>query len=252
MVFKRIDRYTVQCIISHQELENLGMSDEDLFRDREKTDALLHRIIEQASEEVNYQPESGQIAMQVLRMPDGGFNIFLTDHARAQQISNFLEFLKQTMSGQVPEQNEGRYPDSSDNADSNDSYDEEGINKIVKAYRSYQKEQDDARRKELEKEISRPKLFRFESLDSITEFARNYMSEKSVSSSIYKDTESNVYYLLVKKGKLKVDNYLYLCNELDEFSAFISQEYYAEQYCKEHFKCLIKKNAFDVLKEYDL
>ncbi len=87
-------------------------------------------------------------------------------------------------------------------------------------------------------------------LKDIERFAETLNLDKNIPSKLYKDVSNGKYYLFVKKGKLKFGDYTRVCHKLTEYAKLCSQQAYIEQYCKEHFECLISKNALKVLKEY--
>ena len=87
-------------------------------------------------------------------------------------------------------------------------------------------------------------------LHDIERFAETLKLDKNIPSKLYKDVSNGKYYLFVKKGKLKFSDYTRVCHKLTEYAKLCSQQAYIEQYCKEHFECLISKNALKVLKEY--
>ncbi|MCR5624469.1 MAG: adaptor protein MecA [Lachnospiraceae bacterium] len=111
----------------------------------------------------------------------------------------------------------------------------------------------DMKRKEEEKKrfLSLPKLFCFNSLEALHEFAIHANDNNRASTALYKSEQSGKYFLLVKKGRLKFKEFLSLCESLMEFSEFITQEYFIEIYCKEHFKCIIKAHAIEASRDYD-
>mgnify|MGYP002440679078 CR=1 FL=1 len=98
------------------------------------------------------------------------------------------------------------------------------------------------------KKLVPPKYF--DSLHNVEVFAESVCIDKHISSKLYKDTANEKDYLFIKKGKLKFDEYMKLCRQLTEYAKLCSQQLYIEQYCKEHFECLISKDAIKILKEY--
>lgn len=54
----------------------------------------------------------------------------------------------------------------------------------------------------------------------------------------------------MKKGKLKLDEYQVICQQLSEYGMLCVKQPFMEQYCKEHYDCVIGKQALRVIKEY--
>jgi hypothetical protein len=65
------------------------------------------------------------------------------------------------------------------------------------------------------------------------------------------DSQEDSYYLLLKKGRLKREEYVQLCERLDEFATLYSFKPYVEQFCEEHFERFIPKQAIRILKQIE-
>ena len=79
MDFQRIDKNTVQCRMTEEEMNEYGFEIEDFFTNQEKSREFLEQIVERAEEEVGYEVESGMISMQLMRMPDNSLMITSSD-----------------------------------------------------------------------------------------------------------------------------------------------------------------------------
>ena len=73
MDFRRIDKNTVQCILSEEEMNAYGFRIEDFFSNQEKAREFLEHLVERAEEEIGYEAHSGMVSMQIMKMPDNGF-----------------------------------------------------------------------------------------------------------------------------------------------------------------------------------
>lgn len=271
MDFQRIDKNTVQCRMTEEEMNSYGFAIEDFFTNQERSREFLESIVEKAEEEIGYEIESGMVSMQLMRMPDNSLTITFTDRGE-DAIHNMLNQI-QNLAGMIDESN---VPDivanglleKSDVKDVGDlseaatdetksvSMDEfQNDNSLTtekqkKAYKEHIKELEKKKRAKEKKAACAAKVFCFNSLHNIEIFAESVCIDKNISSKLYKDAENGRYYLFVKKGKLKFDEYMKLCHQLTEYAKLCSQQVYIEQYCKEHFECLISKDAIKILKEY--
>lgn len=262
MDFQRIDKNTVQCRMTEEEMNEYGFDIEDFFTNQEKSREFLEQIVERAEEEVGYEVESGMISMQLMRMPDNSLTITFSDRGE-DGIQNMLHHI-QNLAGMIDESsvdaimNGLNHELQSDKSDSekSDVHISENIDRLNKeklteeekklAFRKHLKEIDKKNRDK----ANASKIYRFKSFHDLEAFASTIHFEKPVSSRLYKDDVSGDYYLLVKKGKLKYEEYRYLCQHLLEFAELCSQQPFAEQYCKEHYECLISKHALKVLRDY--
>ena len=86
--------------------------------------------------------------------------------------------------------------------------------KQKKAYREHIKELEKKKKAKEKKEACAAKVFCFDSLHNVEVFAESVCIDKHISSKLYKDTANEKYYLFIKKGKLKFDEYMKLCRQL--------------------------------------
>ena len=268
MDFQRIDKNTVQCRMTEEEMNEYGFEIEDFFTNQEKSRAFLEQIVERAEEEVGYEVESGMISMQLMRMPDNSLMITFSDRGE-DGLQNMLHHI-QNLAGLIDESsvdaivnglcNIHSDKNDSDNpgihmAESLDDINKTGKRKLSDeekkaAYQKHMKEIEKIARSKERKKLLSAKLFYFNSLRDLELFASTVSFDKPISSRVYKDKSLGDYYLLIKKGKLKASEFEELCEHLREYAVLCMDQPYAEQYCKEHYECLIPKHAIKILKEY--
>ena len=271
MDFQRIDENTVQCRMTEEEMNSYGFAIEDFFTNQERSREFLESIVEMAEEEIGYEIESGMVSMQLMRMPDNSLTITFTDrgedaiHNMLNQIQNLAGILDESntpdvvVNGVLKEKDESGDEELSEAAtdevenvqmdkfknDNSLSEDEQ-----KKAFKQHLKDIEKQKKTKEKQAASAAKVFCFDTLHDIERFADTLKLDKNIPSKLYKDVSNGKYYLFVKKGKLKFSDYTRVCHKLTEYAKLCSQQTYIEQYCKEHFECLISKNALKVLKEY--
>lgn len=269
MDFQRIDKNTVQCHMTEEEMNEYGFEIEDFFTNQEKSREFLEQIVERAEEEVGYEVESGMISMQLMRLPDNSLMITFSDRGE-DGLQNMLQHL-QNLAGMIDEsaveaimnglrddfQSDKNHSDvqdvhMSENLDSLNKIGRSNLSDEEKraAYQKHLKEIERIARESKKKKLLSSRLFQFKSLHDLEFFASTISINKPITSRVYKDKVSGIYYLIIKKGKLKMSDYNELCDYAKEYAASYSDQQYSEEYCKEHFECLIPKHALTVLKEY--
>lgn len=266
MDFHRIDKNTVQCRMTEEEMNEYGFEIQDFFTNQEKSREFLEQIVERAEEEIGYEVESGMVSMQLMRMPDNSLTITFSDRGE-DGIQNMLQHI-QNLAGMIDEETAEEIVDnlqqelSEENKNrENEIHNSENMEDFWKKNPSADQEKRDAYRKHMkeikkqqkEKERRRnsaSRVFAFQSFRDLEQFAAGFESSKNISSRVYRDKQAGKYYLLVKKGKLKIEEYQRLCQRLEDYGTLCSKQPYVEQYCREHFECLIAKDALKVLREY--
>lgn len=249
MEFERIGKHVIQCHISVEEMDEYGLRIEDFFTNQEKSRDFLEQLVEHAEEEVGYEAESGMVSMQLMRLPDDSLVITFSEKGD-DGFQNMLNQL-QNLAGML-EESVGR------NFLEEEAIEEIGAtNEVLSEELPGQRNTGKTKKQgknsgDIKKQHLNPKLFCFRSFDAVEGFALNFELQKSIPSRLYKDEKTGVYYLLLKKGKLRLEEYQMLCEEVMEYADYQMRQPFAEQYCKEHFQCILAKHALRTLKEYQL
>ncbi|MBP3195547.1 MAG: adaptor protein MecA [Butyrivibrio sp.] len=90
MEFKRINKDTVTCIITEDDMDEQGIKLEDLFEKKKEAMDFLHEVMKKAEEEVDYKPTGSFMPMQITVLPDHSISLTLSENASA----SFGEILK--------------------------------------------------------------------------------------------------------------------------------------------------------------
>ena len=90
MEFKRINKDTVTCIITEDDMFEQGIRLEDLFEKKKEAMDFLHDVMRKAEEEVDYKPTGSFMPMQLTVLPDHSISLTLSENASA----SFGEILK--------------------------------------------------------------------------------------------------------------------------------------------------------------
>ena len=90
MEFRRINKDTVTCIITEDDMFEQGIKLEDLFEKKKEAMDFLHDVMKKAEEEVDYKPTGAFMPMQITVLPDHSISLTLSENASA----SFGEILK--------------------------------------------------------------------------------------------------------------------------------------------------------------
>mgnify|MGYP003079709871 FL=1 len=219
MNFRRIDKNTVQCRMSEEEMEEYGFKIEDFFTDQDKAREFLEQLVERAEEEVGYEVEGGVVSMQLMRMPDNSLIITFSDQS-PEGMNNMLNQIRH-LAGSIDDETaeaiveglkNGEIPDVDDQAAIHTSENMDLFQKkntVDADKENYQKHMKDLAKIRRDKEkslISSAKVYSFDNLDGLEQFAADFYTKKNINSKLFRDQNSGTYYLLIKKGKLKMSN----------------------------------------------
>ena len=98
MKFKRVDKSTVRCIISQNEIEERGLKIEDLIRNGDKAQEFLNEVVDMAEEEVGFKMTSGIQAVQAAFLPNHDVVFTFSDNVENIGMNHALDQLKDMMS----------------------------------------------------------------------------------------------------------------------------------------------------------
>ena len=231
MQFRRLDENTVRCILSQEDMEERGLEFEDFFTDKDKTKNFLEDIVRQAQEEVGYEASSESVAMQVMPLPDNRL---------ALTFSEKNDMSLKSMLGNIKSALEELKPDTLDDMI-------EDICRQEKEEKTEQKDKKKSAKKKNKKVFFR--VYKFMDMEMAEQFSMTIPEDVSIKSQLYKNVEENVYYLTIEKGRLSMKDLEQYCACATEFSELVTKEQSYIQYCKELYKCIIKKGAIKVLRE---
>ncbi len=247
MEFERIGNHMVQCHISVEEMNEYGLRIEDFFTNQEKSRDFLEHLVEHAEEEVGYEAENGMVSMQLMRLPDDSLIITFSEKGD-EGVQNMLNQL-QNLAGFFEENLLKNNAEEQAEAESGAA---DEVSMLSEKKTSDKSKKQGEPSKNGKKNHSNPKLFCFRSFDAVESFALNIELQKNIPGRLYKDKETGSYYLLLKKGKLRLEEYQMICEEILEYADYQIKQPFAEQYCKEHFQCILSRHALRTIREYQL
>lgn len=96
MKYKKINDATVQCIVSADDMAEYGLALSDIFERSERGEEFLRIIIERAHDEVGYQINGGNIAMQITPLKNDGLVVTFTDE-RPADFRGMLQHIKEAL-----------------------------------------------------------------------------------------------------------------------------------------------------------
>lgn len=238
MKFTRINEHTVNCIITADDMDEQGLSIEDLFAKSEESMAFLQEILQRAAEEVDYRPSSSFLPMQMMVLPDQSVSLTLSENpnlAIAEMLKGLAERLKQFLqeiSGQAAQEGAGAHVD----------------------VRVGEKEQEDKPNKLLPLLRYSEYVFSFDSISTVSRFAKTIKGMPPVVSALYKDGEGVYYLHLAPQGaatfadeREEAAGYASLFIHASEYGSFVTVERRFVLHMQENMDCIIADGALQTL-----
>lgn len=220
MEYRRIDKNTVQCIVTSQDMDDYGVTLGDIFERSERAEGFFRELIEEAHEEIGYDCEGANVAMQITPMHDDGMIITITHDAGAS-IKGFLEHIKDVMETIAG----GGMPPVDDS-------------KTKHVDHTSEKEKADNQPRDI-------RIFEFSSMSDVLSFAEDGFVAGQVKS--YFGKADGKYYLVVIKNRCSWKNFNKLSAKAFEFANIIVDVNGKLVYLSEHGEGLIENGALTKL-----
>ena len=96
MIFRRIDKTTINCIISEEDLKAQGIRIDDLFARKEAAMTFLRNVLVQAESQVDFHPSGAFTSMKMSILPDHSVSLTLSENA-PEQFASFLKDLQEKL-----------------------------------------------------------------------------------------------------------------------------------------------------------
>ena len=272
MEFKRINENTVNCIISENDMDEMGITIDDLFKKKDDALEFLKDIVEKAQAEVEFKPIGGCTPMQITVLPDHSLCLTMSEnpHAAFTTLLNglanklgikfpkdFLEelgdldndqarysYLREFLDGlnnntnELPVISTGEIKDESASSNVNktskvDVLSNDGLSK---------------RRKDALKSIEFDGfIFCFNSLKNVIAFSKQVSEPICFDSKLYRDDRDGRYYMHFLKGTEKIERFASVFTVAYEFGGFVSANSNTLAYLEENMDIVIQDKAVNKL-----
>ena len=275
MEFKRINKDTVNCIITEDDMEEQGIKIEDLFERKKEAMDFLHDVMRKAQEEVDYKPTGTFMPMQITVLQDHSISLMLSENAQAS-FSELLRSLTEKAGIKIPKTVLEDIGDSVDEErltrlndylktlnelkDSVKNIIEDGSTDKVSIGSSNTEE--DARNKadmistgagrkgiisgdnEASKDLSFSDfIFVFKDISTVISFCKNVPADLDIKSSLYKNPSDNRYYMYFKRGDISAPGFASVFTMAYEFGHLKANNDHVYAHIKESYDCIISENA---------
>lgn len=214
MKFERIDDKTVRCFLSNEELESFQIDYKDFVTRSDKAREVVREIMEQATEEVGFQPPKFAFDMSIMMMPDQGVVLTFSESDPLEEKggNRLMEYLKEMK--RSLEQLGAKTQDGAEGDRGSVSHETAPVDQGI---------------------------FEFGSIAAVMELAAAVPAGLRVNSALYRMGEH--YFLLLEKGAAAREKYSKLCVQALEFSGLYGAEPGKLLFLQEHGECLIPEKA---------
>lgn len=263
MRIERISDNQIRCTLTSTDLSTRNLNLGELAYGSEKARGLFREMIQKASTEVGFEAED-DIPLMVEAIPLSGDSVMLvitkiedpeeldTRFSKFSQLSEedtetgtgftgeFLEGaddLMEYLNKELQSISEAPDPELSSLNTTQDSR----LNSLTSA----QKDSGDALQAIQKAQHSQTRIYRFDSLDQVSEAARVTVSIPQGINSLYKKPGTSQYYLVLSSKDIDPLAFSRICNILSEYGTRVKPESASEAYYQEHYEVIIRAHALE-------
>ncbi len=243
MKIERINDNQIRCILTSFDLSVRNLNLRELAYGTEKARGLFREMIQKASNEVGFDAEDIPLMVEAIPLSNESVMLIITKiedpeelDTRFSKFTPFTEENSDALSELASELLEGA----------------DGLAKLlgfsaVPADALSDPSLEQAQEDGSGGEAPSVRIYRFDSLDLVTEAAKACGSLYEGVNTLYKKPGSHQYYLIVKQEGAEELAFSRVCNILAEYGKKIRQEYSSEAYFDEHYDVICRDGALQAL-----
>ena len=284
MEFKRINKDTVNCIITEDDMFEQGIRLEDLFEKKKEAMDFLHEVMKKAEEEVDYKPTGSFMPLQITVLPDHSVSLTLSENAsasfseilknltdkagiklpkqvledigdsaneeRLNRLNEYLKSLKQitnSVKDMIEENDKAMGESGKVSLNSNATVESAGKLADKLTTKAGKKNQKDGKDKNADRLKFHEYIFTFNDLKTVIKFCSKVPGNVNIESSLYKNKSDGRFYLDLKRQTEDPKIFASLFTMAYEFGHFQASNPNVISHIRESYDCLIEKGAIKEL-----
>ena len=235
MKFIRLNKGTVRCILTEEDMEEYGIGIDDFIEQSDQASDFIHELLERAGAEVGDISKSGMVTLGIMQMPGGKVSITITDAGMEDIVEGGLAERLETLFKKMSKVDQLRQVISEMGAARENAEEEEKTpEKLIT---------DSIAGLDGEKTTT---VLHFDTLDDITEYAKSISYGRPIKSDLYKVDDGFI--LVVHKASMSMLSYAKICFSAIDYGAKINNVPTLEAFLMEHGNLLIARKAIQVMR----
>ena len=218
MKFRKDEKNRIHCVITEEEIENLGYSIDEIISNGARTQEFMNRIFDMAEDELQIKFEMGIKTVRADLLPDHTLSLTFSSHPASEGV---LEHIKDIVSGLM-------------NSIPQKKWEELASQKV---------ENEDIPKDENAKIIV---LLAFEEMDTMIRFAKQAPAIALPFNELYKFEDA--YFLMMDLSYSKEEDVKKLSAVIDEYATDIFVGSEKRAFICEHGKVIMKETAIETLR----
>lgn len=243
MKIEKINDNKIRCVLTRDDLANRNIKLSELAYGSEKARSLFKDMMEQAAHQFGFEADNIPLMIEAIPMPNECIILDITKVSDPEELDTRFSRFSQGNSDLSDHAPKEFLPDSAD----------EILDLFQKLLEHRLKNAPGSAKEEaaatLASELDMRKLYLFPQLDPVLKAARTLRSIYHGENRLYKNPETEGYYLVIAKSDHSPEEFNKVCNILAEYGAGSKYTASNEAYMQEHFTLLLKEHALQHLAE---
>ena len=224
MEFSRDGNNIIRCVISEEEIEELGYTIDDIISNGIRTQQFMNQIFDMAEQEFDTKSELGIKSVRADILPDHTISLTFSEHPGTEGVMDHIKDIVNGLLNTIPKQKWDEIKAIKDKETSNGS-EEADLKQALKII----------------------VLFAFEELDTLMRYAKQVKVENIPFNQLYKF--DGIYFLMMDMTDSNESDVKMLSALTDEYAADIFVGAEKRAFIYEHGKEIIKERAIETLRE---
>lgn len=256
MKMERISENQIRCTLNKNDLLDRELRISELAYGTEKAKDLFRDMMQQASYELGFEAEDIPLMIEAIPVSAECLVLIITKVEDPDELdTRFSRFSPDSVEEYDLEDGMDSFADDTYAFD-NIPYESSDSSNLLDADKDFvplheavapQNVYTDEHVQESESALPICRIFSFSSLDEIIDLSKELNTLYQDANSLFKDTENDLYYLVISKGKYSIEEFNKICNVTSEFGIPQRSTYATLSYFEEHFTLITKGNAIQVL-----
>ena len=269
MKLEKLSDTQIRCTLSKEDLTQRQLHLSELAYGSEKAKELFRDMMQQASAELGFEAENIPLMIEAIPISNDCLVLVVTKVEDPDELdTRFSRFSKINMDDSFDDEigDEPLPFSSSEDLDGSDSYQtssskadsskersaiDEALDLIAPFTQAIAQAKKDALKKKNEKKTAAHdcQYYSFRNFSQASQLGSFLAPFYEGESSLYKDSVSNNYYMILRKAESQEDAFHRACNIAADFGVRISASYATPAYFREHFQTILAENAIEMLCE---
>jgi len=222
MEFSREGNNIIRCVISEEEIEELGYTIDDIISNGRRTQQFMNQIFDLAEQEFDTKFELGIKSVRADILPDHTISLTFSEQPGTEGVMDHIKDIVNGLLNTIPKQKWDEIKAIKDSGIQSTETEQDTVAKIIV-------------------------LFAFEELDILMRYAKQVVVEQLPFNQLYKF--DGIYFLMMDMTDSKEEDVRKLSALTDEYAADIFVGAEKRAFIYEHGKEILKERAIEQLRE---